>query len=158
MLRSAISKAREPRFGPSLDNSLGGHFHVAQPKAAPTMKVAGPKHIMFPDFFESISSRKDKKLIRETFHDVLEQGRTDNIDADLLEIRTKLTSQHGGEINFYRSPIIDQWRREKKKGKAGEESGATKSSGARPDDQDALTSIDVVDTTRLEDLHELATR
>ncbi len=41
-------------------------------------------YITFPDSFENISSRKDKKSIREAFKDKLKNGPTENIDADLL--------------------------------------------------------------------------
>jgi 5-methylcytosine-specific restriction enzyme B len=70
-------------------------------------------YIAFPDEFENISSRKDKRLIRDAFKDRLEKGPSDNIDADLLEIRKQLTTQQGQGFHFYRSPIIEQWRPEK---------------------------------------------
>lgn len=87
-------------------------------------------YLMFPDAFENISSRKDKKLIREAFKARLKHGPTDNIDADLLEIRKQLASQEGEGFHFYRSPIIEQWRKEKKKTKGKEEGGPTKRVGA----------------------------
>jgi 5-methylcytosine-specific restriction protein B len=68
-------------------------------------------YLMFPDSFENISSRKDKKLIRAAFKSRLPQGPTDNVDADLLEIRKRLTPEVGEGFTFYRSPLIDQWRK-----------------------------------------------
>jgi 5-methylcytosine-specific restriction protein B len=66
--------------------------------------------IVFPDTFESISSRKDKKRIRDAFSDRLADGPTGNIDSDLLEIRNKLTVQEGAGFHFYRSPLVERWR------------------------------------------------
>jgi hypothetical protein len=71
-------------------------------------------YMIFPDTFENISSRKDKGRIRDAFQNGLENGPTDNIDADLLEIRRQLTRQRGDGFHFYRSPVIEQWRTEKK--------------------------------------------
>lgn len=67
-------------------------------------------HIAFPETFESISSRNDKKQIRDAFYDRLTKGPSENIDADLLEIRNKLTEQAGAGFHFYRSPIVEQWK------------------------------------------------
>jgi hypothetical protein len=66
--------------------------------------------IVFPDSFESISSRKDKLRIREAFKALLKDGPSSNIDADLLDIRKGLTAQGGEGFHFYRSPIIEQWQ------------------------------------------------
>ena len=66
--------------------------------------------IIFPESFESISSRKDKRLIRETFNRFLSDPKSQNIDADLLEIRNGLTRENGEDPHYYRSPLIEQWR------------------------------------------------
>jgi 5-methylcytosine-specific restriction protein B len=68
-------------------------------------------YLIFPTAFENISSRKDKRLIREAFQDRLDGGPTDTIDADLLQIRNHLTRQEGEGFHFYRSPLIEQWRK-----------------------------------------------
>jgi 5-methylcytosine-specific restriction enzyme B len=70
--------------------------------------------MMFPESFEPISSRKDKKQIREAFSKLLPEGTTPNIDADLFEIRKALTSQHGEGFHYYRPPLIEQWQVVKK--------------------------------------------
>jgi hypothetical protein len=57
-------------------------------------------YLIFPNCFEGISSRKDKRLIRETFKDRLEQGPSENIDADLLAIRRSLSLQEGEGFHF----------------------------------------------------------
>lgn len=67
-------------------------------------------YIVFPDSFENISSRKDKRRIREGFYSLLPSGPTANIDADLLEIRRQLTTQHGEGFHFYRTPVVEQWK------------------------------------------------
>jgi hypothetical protein len=72
-------------------------------------------YMIFPDHFESISSRKDKRAIREAFSDLLQHGPTSDIDADLLDIRGRLTTDAGDGFHFYRSPIIERWRSTKKR-------------------------------------------
>ena len=67
-------------------------------------------YIAFPDVFESISSRRDKRRIRDAFSNQLKNGSTDNIDADLLEIRKQLTSQEGEGFHFYRPSLAEHWR------------------------------------------------
>ena len=68
-------------------------------------------YMIFPDSFESISSRKDKRLIRAAFQDRLPHGPTENIDADLLEIRQRLDQEYGEDVPYYSPPLIDRWRR-----------------------------------------------
>ncbi len=75
-------------------------------------------YMIFPDSFENISSRKDKRLIRETFRDELRRDPSDNIDADLLEIRHRLELEHGQGFHFYRTPVRERWKQGKKKSRA----------------------------------------
>lgn len=86
-------------------------------------------YLMFPEAFENISSRKDKRLIREAFRDRLMQGLTDNVDADLLQIRKEVETQDGKGFHFYRTPIVEQWRTKKQKTKV-KEKGTTPGTGA----------------------------
>ena len=81
--------------------------------------------MIFPDEFEDISSRKDKKLIREAFKDRLAQGTTDNIDADLLSIRKSFSPHEPENFHFYRTPFIEKWRSVRKKTKSAD-GGATR--------------------------------
>jgi MoxR-like ATPase len=67
-------------------------------------------YIIFPDYFENISSRRDKRRIRDSFYDRLENGPSSYIDADLLEIRKQLTPQYGEGFHFYRSPVVELWQ------------------------------------------------
>ena len=89
-------------------------------------------YIIFPEHFENISSRRDKKLIREAFKTRLEHGTTDNIDADLLAIRKSFSPQEGEGFHFYRSPFIDQWQTERKKTKSDDGGTVTKLKGELP--------------------------
>jgi 5-methylcytosine-specific restriction enzyme B len=89
-------------------------------------------YLVFPDNFENISSRRDKKLIREAFKGRLEGGVTDNIDADLLAIRNSLSPQEGEGFHFYRSPFIEQWQTDRKKTKSDDGGVVTKSKGELP--------------------------
>lgn len=70
-------------------------------------------YLVFPDSFENISSRKDKRAIREAFKQHLPQGPSGNIDADLLAIRKTIEPEHGEGCHFYRSPLIELWRTKK---------------------------------------------
>ncbi len=65
-------------------------------------------YIVFPDYFENISSRSYKRRIRDAFFARL-KGTSGDIDLDLLEIRKALTSQYGEGFHFYRSPAVEQW-------------------------------------------------
>lgn len=89
-------------------------------------------YIVFPEAFENISSRKDKRLIREAFTSRLAKGATDNIDADLLAIRESLSPQEGEGFHFYRSPFIEQWQKGRKKTKSDDGGMLTKAKGAPP--------------------------
>ena len=71
-------------------------------------------YLIFPNTFESISSRKDKKAIREAFAPLLPNEPTANIDMDLLAIRKALTAEAGEGFHFYRSPVIERWQAKKK--------------------------------------------
>ena len=66
-------------------------------------------HLVFPDSFEPISSRKHKKLIHEAFQSKLTSS-TGDVDQDLLAIREFLTSEHGAPISFYSPAIASEWQ------------------------------------------------
>jgi len=111
-------------------------------------------YLIFPNAFENISSRKDKKLIREAFKDRLKHGPTDNIDADLLDIRKHLTPEQGEGFHFYRSPIIEQWQTKRTKVKSGLRM-LTRLKGAFPGETDRPTLSVPAEAARLEDLESL---
>jgi len=67
-------------------------------------------HLIFPASFENISSRKDKKMIRDAFEGLIEGGASADVDSDLLGIRVALTPELGTGFHFYRSPVIERWR------------------------------------------------
>ncbi len=79
-------------------------------------------YIVFPDMFENISSRKDKKAIRAAFGHLLPNGATDNIDRDLFTIREALSKDAEPGFHFYRKPFIQQWKAPKEH-KRKEETG-----------------------------------
>ena len=68
-------------------------------------------YLVFPDQFESISSTKHKKTIREAFRSLLPQGPTGDIDADILTIREALTKEQPQGFSFYRTPVIERWQK-----------------------------------------------
>lgn len=103
-------------------------------------------YLIFPDSFENISSRKDKKLIREAFQSRLEQGVTDNIDADLLAIRRSFSPQEEEGFHFYRSPLIEQWQTERKKTKSKDGGVITRLKGAFPGAAPVPNPVDPADS------------
>lgn len=67
--------------------------------------------MVFPEKFESISSRRDKSTIQQTFAELIPGGRpTPDVDADIYAIRQRLTGDEGEGFHFYRSPLIERWR------------------------------------------------
>ena len=103
--------------------------------------------MMFPDSFENISSRNDKKRIRSAFQDRVPGVPTDNIDADLLAIRKHLSQSEGEGFRFYRPPIVEQWRTEAKalKGTAKEPPSETSPivpKAIRADDRSIAEDLD----------------
>ena len=75
-------------------------------------------YLIFPEEFENISSRTDKRRIQDAFSDLLPTGPSEEIDQDLLAIRRVLTAEHGEGFHFYRSPVVEVWRTPKGKVKA----------------------------------------
>jgi hypothetical protein len=80
----------------------------------------------------------------------LEKGPTDDIDADLLDLRKQLAAQVGEGFHFYRSPIIERWQTGKRKGTKGEDIGPARLNGALPSGQPLQAPEDA---SRLEDLN-----
>lgn len=97
-------------------------------------------YLAFPDSFESISSRTDKRAILDAFAGRLGGGPTGNIDRDLLEIRKSLTPEMGEGFHFYRSPVIEQWK--EKKSKATQED-VTKTPGTSKPEPPIQTEDDI---------------
>lgn len=75
-------------------------------------------YMVFPNEFENISSRTDKRRIREAFGELLPGGPSEDIDQDLLAIRKALTEEHDEGFHFYRSPVVEVWRTPKGKPKS----------------------------------------
>lgn len=88
-------------------------------------------YIAFPDTFENISSRKDKKAIRAGFESLLPNGPTDNIDRDLLAIRESLGTDAEPGFHFYRKPFLQQWK-EPKEQKPKKQAGAGAAKAVTP--------------------------
>jgi 5-methylcytosine-specific restriction enzyme B len=77
-------------------------------KAAQTQREA-LLHLVHPVAFEDIVSREHKQMIATQFKDRV-HGIVDNVDQELAQIRSGLENETGGPINFYRSPLVEQWR------------------------------------------------
>lgn len=71
-------------------------------------------HLLYPDSFERISSEKEKTRILAAFREMPEKEvrRWDLIDMDraLLDLRKRLESEQGGDIDFYQEEFTTVWR------------------------------------------------
>jgi 5-methylcytosine-specific restriction enzyme B len=112
-------------------------------------------YLVFPDAFENISSRKDKRLIHAAFKGRLTGGPTDNIDSDILEIRKSLNASEGEGFHFYRSPFIEQWQTERKKTESEDGGAITKLKGAFPGDVPTPSSPASALAPNLDDLKQI---
>lgn len=71
-------------------------------------------HLLFPDEFERISSPRHKREILEGFgvaprHEVNKMD-TASLDVAIFNLRKKLETEHGREIDFYEPDIESNWR------------------------------------------------
>ena len=75
-------------------------------------------HLLFPDTFERISSKGDKRLILAGFGDApekeIKKWSTVEIDRALLELRRRLEGEHGEDIDFYQEEFESQWKNQTK--------------------------------------------
>lgn len=67
-------------------------------------------YMVFPNYFESISSRKHKRQIRDAFSSHLSSSLNADVDEDLFAIRQELSKVHGEGFSYYRPPVIQRWR------------------------------------------------
>ena len=71
-------------------------------------------HLLYPDMFERISSEKEKTRILAALREMPEKEvrRWDLIDMDraLLDLRKRLESEQGAEIDFYQDEFTSAWR------------------------------------------------
>jgi len=78
-----------------------------------TIKGSSPQrdallHLVCPDTFEPIVASGDRKLIRDTFSDLLDASYGD-VDRDLLTIRNRLNQRYGEGFDFYTPKIGRIW-------------------------------------------------
>ncbi len=70
--------------------------------------------MLFPDTYERISTSIDKRAIVEHYERLshLQSGKLSDLEIDqrLLEIRRRLEAEHGGDLDFYQSPWVDEWK------------------------------------------------
>jgi hypothetical protein len=96
-------------------------------------------YMIFPDNFENISSRTNKRQIRDAFNALLPNGPSSNIDLDLYEIR-KRTSEYGQGFHFYKSPIVEKWQQSS--GPDEDAGGQIRDQITRQDILDAIAALD----------------
>jgi 5-methylcytosine-specific restriction enzyme B len=68
-------------------------------------------HLVFPDAFESIVTRDAKNKIAKRFSGFIFEP-TDDLDQQLLQIRRRLSDEHGPDFSFYDAGIKDEWQAE----------------------------------------------
>lgn len=74
----------------------------------------GLLHLVFPDVFENIVSRKAKEQITHRLAHLAGEP-TDDVDRRLQQIRRKLSDSHGSTFSFYDQEIARQWEVESDK-------------------------------------------
>ena len=109
--------------------------------------------MIFPEKFENISSRNDKRRIRDAFKNQVPGLPTENIDADLLAIRTTLSKSEGEGFLYYRSPVVERWRTEKKRNEGNDQPAKTR---LVPPSGPAAQNTTASDRIRLEGLEAMA--
>lgn len=74
-------------------------------------------HLLFPDFFERISSENQKHRVLSWFtntsSDELAKQSVAQIDSALLSLRGRLERERGEEIDFYDPMIASKWKNKK---------------------------------------------
>jgi 5-methylcytosine-specific restriction protein B len=66
-------------------------------------------HLVFPDVFENIVSQNAKKQIASRFPGLLTEP-TDDVDRQLIQIRRRLSDEHGAAFSFYDKDIAELWQ------------------------------------------------
>ena len=71
-------------------------------------------HLLFPDAFERISAKEDKRKILAYYTDIQSEDLDDwdftKIDRELLELRKRLEEEKGREIDFYEEEFEKDWK------------------------------------------------
>src|SRR5947209_10412062 len=79
----------------------------------PLQKAQGQRegllHLVFPDVFEDIVSRRVKEQIARRYAHLVAEP-TDDLDRQLVQIRRRLGDEHGPDFSFYGAGIVDDWR------------------------------------------------
>ena len=86
--------------------TLGVSVPAAQPQQMALL------HLVHPDSFEAIISKKVKQEIADEFRREVDQPHKD-VDRLLLQIREKLSADYGSSFHFYSPYLKSQWSGEK---------------------------------------------
>lgn len=82
-------------------------FSVPMPNARSQAEIL--LHLVHPDSFEDIMSRKNKAQIADAFGDLINEP-TDDVDRKLAQIRRRLTEQCGTKVSFWSPELISKWQ------------------------------------------------
>jgi 5-methylcytosine-specific restriction protein B len=73
------------------------------------------RHLLFPDYFEAIFTRRDKCRIVETFTGIprkeVRRWNSTQLDVELASIHKQLQELNKGQsLSFFREPLLSSWR------------------------------------------------
>lgn len=81
--------------------------------ALPAVKAVGQReallHLVYPDTFESISSRKHKERIAKVFADRIPDDAPSDVDRRLAMLRPALEEEFGDGFNYYSQKLRPLW-------------------------------------------------
>ncbi len=69
----------------------------------------GLLHLVFPDVFEDIVSRRVKERIAQRYAHLVTEP-TDDIDRKIVQIRYRLSDERGPAFSFYDPRYVDEWQ------------------------------------------------
>jgi 5-methylcytosine-specific restriction protein B len=101
---------------------------------APTARIQQHAllHLVHPDTFEAIVSENHKRYIVERFGSTVGISPADDLDRQLLQIRTYLTPTYGPAFSYYDDKLESEWRPKKAEDEGEADSNAIPAGGAGP--------------------------
>ena len=101
-------------------------------------------YVFHPRYFLPIVNINQKRLLRDALApDYLPEGRTDDVDADLHEIDSRVRAEEGGAVDYYHGTWGPKWRKPKStRATAAGANSVESSSATADDDEDTVDDID----------------
>ncbi|GGL45883.1 McrB family protein [Nocardia jinanensis] len=99
-------------------------------------------YLFHPQYYLPIVNINQKRLLRSALADeYLPDGITDDVDADLYEIDTRVRAQQGGPVDYYVGEWSAKWRKPKH-ATAASDDGTEPSTSSAIDDDDTVDDAD----------------